>query len=68
MLLGQLVSIAVQSDSGYDSSLDPVDASDIGDVFLRVLTGCRHRASLFLYFIYCRNVVDTLCSKTTILV
>jgi len=55
LLLGQLISIASQPDSGYDSALDRVDACDIGDVFLRVLTGCRHRVDFvwFLFFIDC---------------
>ena len=50
MLLGQVVSVALRSDSGYDSALRHVDACDIGDLFLRVLTGCRHRVIFVLFF------------------
>jgi len=37
------VSIAVHSSSAYDSAFNCTDANEIGHVFLRILTGCRHR-------------------------
>jgi len=45
LLLGQLTSIALQSDGAYDTAFDCGDVHEIGDLFLRVLTGCRHRVS-----------------------